>query len=110
MKSLLHLAVVAGLTLAATHIAFAATALTNGPAIAAGYPGDAGIEGDPRVILVEDFEAPSVEAIAKRWDTAGATKSMSLTADVPSGSKGRQSLLMDRQSGPGGDLYRRLRK
>ncbi len=109
MKSLLHFAVVAGLTLAATHIAFAATALTNGPAISAGYPGDAGIEGDPRVILVEDFEAPSVEAIAKRWDTAGATKSMSLTADVPAGSKGRQSLLMDRQSGPGGNLYRRLR-
>lgn len=99
----------AGFLLASFHIASAAIALTNDPGLAASFPGDAGIERDPRVIFVEDFEAASVDAVAKRWDTAGATKSMSLTADVPAGSKGRQSLLMDRLSGPGGNLYRRLR-
>lgn len=91
----------AGFLLASFHVASAAMALTNGPGIAVSFPGDAGIERDPRVIFVEDFEAASVEAVAKRWDTAGATKSMALTADVPSGSKGRQSLLMDRVSGCG---------
>ena len=99
----------AGFLLASFHIASAAITLTNGPGLAASFPGDAGIERDPRVIFVEDFEAASVEAVAKRWDTAGATKSMSLTKDVPAGSKGRQSLLMDRLSGSGGNLYRRLR-
>lgn len=87
----------------------AAPVLSNGPAIAASYPGDAGIERDSRVIFVEDFEEASVDALAKRWETASATKSMSFTPDVPAGSKGRQSLVMDRQSGSGGSLYGRLR-
>ena len=76
--------------------------------IASEYPGDAGIARDVRVIFVEDFEEPSMDALEKRWDTVGAKDSLSFTRDVPSGSNGEQSLLMDRQRGPGGQLYRRL--
>ena len=86
-----------------------AAEITNAPSIALGFPGDVGIERDPRVIFTEDFEEPSIDTLAKRWDTAGAMNSMSFTSDVPAGSRGKQSLLMDRQSGPGGQLYRRLR-
>ncbi|MBI4605689.1 MAG: hypothetical protein HY721_27295 [Planctomycetes bacterium] len=68
--------------------------------LAALYPGDVGIERDPRVIFAEDFEENSLEALWKRWETVGAKESMSFGADVPSGSAGKQSLLMDRKEGP----------
>jgi hypothetical protein len=77
--------------------------------IAAGYPGDAGISRDPRVIFAEDFEEPSFEKLAERWEDVGAREAMSFTRDVPPGSASRQSLLMDRREGPGPKLYRRLR-
>lgn len=80
---------------------------TNG--LAARYPGDRGIEKDARVVFVEDFEQPSLEVLWKRWDTVGDRPGQSFTADVPAGSAGRQSLLMDRTQGPGAQLYRRLR-
>ena len=103
-----HLSVLIALS-ALNFAAVDAAEFTNSPAIALSYLGDGGIERDPRVIFTEDFEEPSIGVLAKRWDTAGATNSMSFTADVPAGSRGKQSLLMDRQSGPGGQLYRRLR-
>jgi hypothetical protein len=79
------------------------------PGIASRYPGDAGIAKDPAVIFTEDFEEESIDALAARWETAGAKESMSFTADIPQGSKGKHSLLMDRQKGAGGQLYRRLK-
>ncbi len=82
-------------------------AVTNGLAFA--YPGDVGIEKDPRVVFTENFEEDSIAALVRRWETVGARDSMSFTAEIPAGSAGKQSLLMDRQRGPGGQLYRRLK-
>ncbi len=87
----------------------AADSFPSGPGLAAKYPGDAGIGKDPRVVQVEDFEQADVATLAAEWESVKATEEMSLTDDIPAGSGGRQSLLMDRRSGPGGALYRRLR-
>jgi hypothetical protein len=86
-----------------------AETLPSGPGLAARYPGDADIEKDMRVIQVEQFEQADIATLAKQWESVGAKDGMSLAADVPLGSAGKQSLLMDRQSGPGGSLYRRLK-
>jgi hypothetical protein len=83
--------------------------LPSGTGLAARYPGDAGIGKDPRVVQVEDFEQADVATLAAEWESVKATEEMSLTGDLPAGSGGKQSLLMDRQSGSGGALYRRLR-
>ncbi len=80
---------------------------TNG--IASKYPGDAGIDRDARVIFVEEFEEPTIDALGKRWDTMSAKASLSLTRDIPTGSSGKQSLLMERKEGSGGQLFRRLK-
>ncbi|MFN0066549.1 MAG: hypothetical protein ACKVYV_02835, partial [Limisphaerales bacterium] len=93
--------------LAAGPLAGAAALPTAGLAVA--YPGDAGLERDPRVIFVEDFESPTTDVLAARWETAGDTPGMTFSADTPSGSAGRQSLVMERLDGPGPSLYRRLR-
>jgi hypothetical protein len=77
--------------------------------IAAKYPGDAGIEKDPRVVFVEDFEQDGLETLWGRWETVGGRETMSLAADAPAGSRGKQSLVMDRREGSGGSLYRRIR-
>jgi hypothetical protein len=77
--------------------------------LAARYPGDVGLAQDPQVVFTENFESTSVEALAERWETVAARESFSFRADVPTGSSGRQALRMDRTSGPGGSLYRRLK-
>jgi len=78
--------------------------------IAAKYPGDKGIEADPRLIFVEKFDQGSLEAVLKRWDSAQGKEGMSLASDVPKGSADRQSLLLVHTGGrgTGGQLYRRL--
>ena len=78
--------------------------------IASHYPADAGIERDPRVVFVENFEEASTEALWKRWETVGDRSGQSFSDDVPRGSSGKQSMLMDREKGPGAQLYRRLKK
>ena len=87
----------------------AADPLPSGDGLAAKYPGDTGIERDARVVLVEKFEQADIATLAAQWESVGAKSSMFFTADVPPGSAGRQSLLMDREKGPGGSLYRRLK-
>jgi hypothetical protein len=89
--------------------ALSADSLPSGPGFASKYPGDAGIENDPHVIQVEKFEQAEIATLVGQWESVGAKDSMSFSPDVPAGSSGRQSLLMDRQSGPGGSLYRRLK-
>ncbi|MEZ6134310.1 MAG: hypothetical protein R3C53_05295 [Pirellulaceae bacterium] len=78
--------------------------------IATNYPGDQGIERDQRVVFSENFELPSVAAIGQRWEMVRDASVMSLTADVPKASSGKQSLLMSQlaENGHGGDLYSRL--
>lgn len=80
--------------------------------IAEKYHGDRGIEKDPRVVFVEDFEEGTIDALSGRWEDVKAPQIMSFAADVPQGSSGRQSLLMTHVGGKGdgGHLYRRLPK
>ena len=69
--------------------------------IAARHPGDVGIEKDPIVIFTEDFEEKSLAALWKRWETVSDKPGMSFSADVPPGSAGRHSLIMERERGSG---------
>ncbi len=87
------------------------TELPEGSAgIASKYKGDAGIDKDPDVLFVENFNAESLDAITKRWEDVKSKKIMSLVADVPAGSADPKSLLMTHTGGQGtgGHLYRRL--
>ena len=77
--------------------------------ISAQYPGDREIDKDARVVFVENFEGPSLDEIWKRWETVGDKPGQSLTADIPPGSSGNASLLMDRTKGPGPQLFRRIK-
>lgn len=76
--------------------------------LASRHPGDAGLARDPRVIFAEDFESPTIAALAERWESVGGREGMSFSNDVPPGSGGRQSLVMERVEGPGPSLFRRL--
>jgi hypothetical protein len=80
------------------------------PGLAARYPGDVGLDRDPGVVFVEDFEAPSLEGLSRRWDEVKNAEIMSLGDERPDGSRGRQSLLLTHVGGrsDGGHLYRRL--
>jgi len=60
--------------------------------IAAQYPGDEGIEKDPRVMFVEDFETGTVRETGSRWGEVSHADNMDLSADVPAGSPGLRSL------------------
>lgn len=84
--------------------------LPEGPGLAAKYPGDVGIDRDASVIFVEDFEDKAWAQTPKRWENISHPEIMSLAAEVPPASKGRQSLLMTHVGGQGtgGHLYRRL--
>jgi hypothetical protein len=77
--------------------------------IASRYPGDHSIEKDPKVIFVENFEQSSLDDLWKRWETVGDKPAQSFSAEKPEGSSGKQSLLMDRRTGPGPQLFRRLK-
>ena len=78
--------------------------------LASKYKGDKGIEKDPDVIFVENFEENSLEAVKARWESIKNLDMMSFSADVPAASAGRQSLLMSHigGKGTGAHLYRRL--
>ncbi len=78
--------------------------------LASKYLGDKGIEKDPAVVFVEDFETGDLEAAWSRWESVQSREIMSLSADVPAGSGGARSLLMTHIGGQstGGHLYRRL--
>ncbi len=60
--------------------------------ITARYPGDEGIEKDPRVLFVEDFDTGDVKEIAGRWGNAAHPENMDLVEDVHGASPGRRSL------------------
>jgi hypothetical protein len=60
--------------------------------IAGQYPGDEGIERDPRVLFVEDFETGTVRETGSRWGEVSKADNMDLSADVPAGSPGVRSL------------------
>jgi hypothetical protein len=60
--------------------------------IAAQYPGDEGIEKDPRVLFVEDFETGDLKEIGARWGNLTNPENMDLSAELAAGSPGRRSL------------------
>ncbi len=92
-------------------VAIAGTEIEGDGGIAARYPRDAGIEADPAVVFVENFEEGSTARLFIRWDDAAHKDRMSLTTDVPAASSGRGSLLVHKKRGEASDgtgLYRRL--
>jgi hypothetical protein len=84
--------------------------LPEGPGLAAKYPGDVGIDKDPNIVFVENFEHPSFDACAKRWESVTQPELMSLSDEKPSASGGKKSLQVRHVGGEssGGHLYRRL--
>ncbi len=80
-----------------------------GSGLAAKYPGDVGIENDPEVVWVENFEEGSVDAVVARYEDAKQS-GMALDSDVPPKSAGSASgKLTASGTGPNAvDLYKRL--
>jgi hypothetical protein len=79
--------------------------------LAARYPGDVGIEQDPAVVFVENFEESTVLAVQNRWTDILNGAAMLFSSDVPSGSPGSHSLVIPSVGGGvnnGGHLYRQL--
>jgi hypothetical protein len=78
--------------------------------IADKYPQEKGTENDPAVVFAESFDAPSVDAIAGRWESAQNMEIMSLSSHVPEATAGGKSPLMTHVGGEstGAYLYRRL--
>jgi hypothetical protein len=59
--------------------------------IAAQYPGDEGIEKDPRVVFVEDFETGDITDLASRWGNA-ASRNMAFVDEGHAATPGHRSL------------------
>jgi hypothetical protein len=79
--------------------------------IAALFPGDAGIETHPDVVLVERFEEATLANVFSRWTDIRNGSTMSLSSDVPPASLGTRSLDIPWTGGgvsDGGHLYKRL--
>jgi hypothetical protein len=83
--------------------------------LAAKYPGDEGLENDPRVLFVEDFETGEVREIGARWGNQRFPDNMSLVGERPEGSPGKRALhITTGANGPkgscqGGHLYTHVR-
>jgi hypothetical protein len=56
------------------------------------YPGDEGIEQDPRVLFVEDFETGTPEEIGSRWGQIHRQENVTLSDDIHPHSPGDQSI------------------
>jgi len=73
------------------------------------YPGDVGIESDPNVVFVENFEEGSLAGVLSRWESVQKSDIMSLVTDTPPLSSGSHSILLAHVEGEdSGYLYRRL--
>jgi hypothetical protein len=86
----------------------AADACPAADGLASRYPGDVGIERDPAVILVENFES-ALGDIHKRWETVVSPEEQHESADVAPGSAGKKSWFIDRQASASPGLYTRLK-
>ena len=60
--------------------------------LAAQYPGDEGLEKDPRVLFLEDFETGDLREIGARWGEISRAENMDLSSDLAAGSPGLKSL------------------
>ena len=59
--------------------------------ISAKYPGDEGIENDPRVLFVEDFETGDAKEAGARWGNVSKPENMAFPEDVHANSPGKRS-------------------
>lgn len=75
-----------------------AAAVVKSGGLALKYPGDEGIEKDPRVLFVDDFETGSVAEIGARWGNIQNKERISLSDDIAHASPGIRSLHI-RESG-----------
>jgi hypothetical protein len=63
--------------------------------LAAKYQGDVGIDQDAAVLFTENFEAATIDEMAKRYtDFKRKNGNMKISNDVPPGSSGKQSISM----------------
>jgi chitodextrinase len=80
-----------------------------GAGIAAQYPGDAGIENHPNVVLVERFDESTMANLFAKWTDVLNGGAMSFSTDAPAGSPVGRSLNIPWSSGnTGGHLYKQL--
>jgi hypothetical protein len=80
-----------------------------GSGLAAIYPCDQGIAGDPAVVWAENFEEGSVSSVTSRYDSANNPPGMALVGDVPAKSCGKASMkLTSGVNANATDLYKRL--
>jgi hypothetical protein len=86
-----------------------AASLPQGLGLAARYPGDAGIERDPAVVLFEGFEIPDLAALKHRWSDINnhEGKALFLDSTTPPGSAGARSLRVTATRGlnSGGSVF-----
>ncbi|MCK5682653.1 hypothetical protein KAJ27_00970 [bacterium] len=75
--------------------------------LANSYPNDVGIENDPNVLYVDNFE-DGMTNILKRYTYKANAEGMFLDSDVPSGSLGENSIKITSTGGEnhGGNLYK----
>ncbi|MBI5535774.1 MAG: hypothetical protein HY898_23785 [Deltaproteobacteria bacterium] len=87
----------------------AGTGGTSAGDLASKYPGDVGIENDPDVVWVENFEEGSVSAVTARYDDFKNAAGMELVGDVPAASHGKASLKLTAGGAESAtDLYKNL--
>lgn len=102
-----------------------ASGLPEGPGLSAKYPGDTGLQSDPAVIIVENFEAGSLEALAQarsdktttgaRWTSIAGAKGDDKTLDIVSdpahvhSGKHALEILVTETSRESGNLFARLK-
>jgi len=87
------------------------TPASPGGGLSSRYPGDVGIENDPSVIFVEQFEEGSIANIGPRWGDVKNGPAMQLVSEVPPGSPAGHSLSIPWVGGGvnnGGHLYKVL--
>ncbi len=86
--------------------------MPDGFGISRRYPQDRGIEKDPQVIFVENFEDRSLDGLKKRWEEISNKdqKPISFADEGPSASAGKTCLQITATRGhdTGGHLFRRL--
>lgn len=85
------------------------TGTSSGVGLSAKYPGDVGMDQDPDVVWVENFEEPSVAAFFDRYDD-GKQQGFAFDADKPAKSSGAASgKLTASGAGPNAvDFYKRF--
>ncbi len=83
---------------------------SSGPTLSSKYPGDVGMDKDPAIVWMENFEEGTVPALTARYDDNSNTPGFAFQTDVPQKSSGKASMRFT-SSGDGAnatDLYKSL--